>query len=243
MRVHVGCAFEMPAARLALLALLLAPATPVSAKELCTGVASISTGVCCTTGCGQSRLQCSETDDVCKGTHRGDATTKANCCPSVIRAAGERCAPGRDAPCVVDGSLMPGPSLDRPAPLSAVSPPPAPVPCSAPETFKNGSLVRDSAFEMCADFCKAIPMHCAMCGFRRVSRTRVCRIRAPTQQSHACSKTHSPSPHINPTWCWRILAQVQVQGVHVLSRSCAAAHATRAGLLSVCWCGGQRSLL
>ena len=39
---------------------------PTWAKELCTGVASISTGVCCTTGCGQSRLQCSESDDVCK---------------------------------------------------------------------------------------------------------------------------------------------------------------------------------
>ena len=99
-----------------------------------------------------------------QGTHRGDGTTKANCCPSVIRAAGQKCAPGQDAPCVLDGSLLPGPSLDRapsPAPSAGLSPP-APVPCSAPETFKNGSLVRDSAFEMCAEFCKPIPMHCAM---------------------------------------------------------------------------------
>lgn len=42
----------------------------------CSGVASVSTGVCCTTGCGQSRLQCAETDDVCKVWH---ATVRVGC--------------------------------------------------------------------------------------------------------------------------------------------------------------------
>jgi hypothetical protein len=67
-------------------------------------------GVCCTAGCGQSRVQCAETADVCPAArqgHRGDKTTQANCCPSTIKEAGVECSAEHDAPCVLPAGSQP----------------------------------------------------------------------------------------------------------------------------------------
>lgn len=77
-----------------------------------------------------------------------------------------KCSPGFDAPCVVDGSVIPGPALARAPTVAPASSPPtaaAPVPCTSVEAFRNGSLVHDSTVELCADFCKPMASHCNMC--------------------------------------------------------------------------------
>ena len=85
--------------------------------------------VCCAKGCGQSREQCQETDDVCKGTRKGDETTKANCCPSVIKASAVKCSTNWGTACVLDED---GGKIDDPPPPPIASPPPSfapPVAC------------------------------------------------------------------------------------------------------------------
>ena len=72
-----GCAFCDPSPP--------PPAAPAPSRKalLCKGHLDETGSVCCTAGCGQSRVQCAETADVCSGSRRGDLTTKANC----VRAA------------------------------------------------------------------------------------------------------------------------------------------------------------
>lgn len=104
------------------------PPTPSRRAALCKGFLDATETICCTAGCGQSRKQCAETADVCDGTRRGDQTTKANCCPRVIREAGHVCrTSGRDAraPCVLPELLPPMPPPE-PRPPPAPRPPPRP---------------------------------------------------------------------------------------------------------------------
>ncbi|MFN9939380.1 MAG: hypothetical protein ACK56I_07885, partial [bacterium] len=70
------------------------------ASTLCASGA-VSGSVCCMAGCGQSRSQCDETEDVCNHRGGGALTTKANCCPSAIRSAGMLCSAARGPPCML----------------------------------------------------------------------------------------------------------------------------------------------
>ena len=104
------------------------PPAPSRRAALCKGILDATETICCTAGCGQSRKQCAETADVCDGTRRGDQTTKANCCPSIIKEKGNVCrASGRDAraPCVLPELLPPMPPPE-PRPPPAPRPPPRP---------------------------------------------------------------------------------------------------------------------
>ena len=82
----------MRSTRTYFLLLLLLCATRCALASLCAGTLADDRMTCCTLGCGQSRVQCAETHDVCEGRNRGDATTKANCCPSAIRKAAVPCS-------------------------------------------------------------------------------------------------------------------------------------------------------
>ena len=105
--------------------------------EFCVGgFVDPSATACCTAGCGQVRNACNETSDVCTGTgHRGDHTTRSNCCPSAIRASGLLCSPTQGPPCAMGAGLLPGahfpPSLAS-AKSGLVAAPPSPaVPCTS----------------------------------------------------------------------------------------------------------------
>eukprot|EP00316_Scyphosphaera_apsteinii_P012138 CAMPEP_0119322092 /NCGR_PEP_ID=MMETSP1333-20130426/57266_1 /TAXON_ID=418940 /ORGANISM="Scyphosphaera apsteinii, Strain RCC1455" /LENGTH=419 /DNA_ID=CAMNT_0007329235 /DNA_START=18 /DNA_END=1277 /DNA_ORIENTATION=+ len=130
-----------------------------AASLLCSdGVVSSDGATCCTTGCGQSRNQCTETDDVCKGTRRGDQTTKDNCCPMFIQAAALSCSEERGAPCIM-------PAVPRVPPMIKPSTPP--VACVS--QFKNPQMIlKDSTVEMCISKCNAsqAEMQCLGCRCR-----------------------------------------------------------------------------
>lgn len=113
---------------------------------------------------------------MCEGFRKGDETTKANCCPSVIRAAAVPCGSSDG----LTGCLLPADYvaprkaavaaatvLKSPPPAATVaSPPPPPKACTSLLAPDPAHPNKDVNVEMCADWCRptvADPKHCLWC--------------------------------------------------------------------------------
>ena len=154
--------------RLAACALLLPSAL---AASLCTGIVGAPPDgdptVCCAKGCGPSKEQCQETPDVCGPDV--DATTQADCCPSIIKDSAVSCTSGWGTSCLLSESgLVEAPKAITTSSSLAVAAGASCVSRLPPDPAKPN---KDSTTAMCSPWCKGSATDtktCAWCKCRTV---------------------------------------------------------------------------